>query len=137
MDAVRGLGFEKRKGTWYLRTPETILVLDLQKSQYSRRYYVNVGVWLQAIEESQSPKSHQSHVVARLTQMVSNPEHVERLLSADSGLSKEEQAPELREVLTSVLSEVTAECATVAELRDSRLVKKALVQGAAQDLLWP
>ncbi len=36
-------GGSKKSGSWYRRSPETIVVLNLQKSQYALRYYVNLG----------------------------------------------------------------------------------------------
>lgn len=41
-------GGSKKSGSWYRRSPETIFVLNLQKSQYAVRYYVNVALWLLA-----------------------------------------------------------------------------------------
>lgn len=41
--AVR-FGFERAHGGWFIESPETIIVLDLQRSNHSPAYYLNIKV---------------------------------------------------------------------------------------------
>jgi hypothetical protein len=59
-------GFRKQSDTWYLDCPETILVANLQRSDYSEKYYINFGVWVKAIDESVVPKENHCHIRIRL-----------------------------------------------------------------------
>ncbi|WP_435009047.1 DUF4304 domain-containing protein [Tundrisphaera lichenicola] len=59
-------GFKKASGSWYFDGPETVLVANLQKSQYGSCFYINLGVWLKAIGEAATPKEHHCHVRIRL-----------------------------------------------------------------------
>src|SRR5262245_40815130 len=42
-------GFSKTKSAWFRVTPETIVGLDLQRSGYSRLYFLNLKVWVQSL----------------------------------------------------------------------------------------
>jgi hypothetical protein len=63
---LRERGFKKAAGSWYSDRPETVLVTNLQKSQYGYSFYINLGIWLKAIGESATPKEHHCHVRIRL-----------------------------------------------------------------------
>ncbi|MBK9183572.1 MAG: DUF4304 domain-containing protein [Ignavibacteria bacterium] len=41
--------FEKAHGGWFLESPECMVVLDLQKSNYDDYYYLNVKVFVQGM----------------------------------------------------------------------------------------
>ncbi len=62
----RSHGFHKKSGTWYRESEETMLVANLQKSQYSEVYYINIGVWVKALGGNALPKEHQCHIRVRL-----------------------------------------------------------------------
>ena len=49
-------GFTKKGQTWYLDGRDTIVVVNLQKSNYSEDYYVNVGIWLKALGDASFPQ---------------------------------------------------------------------------------
>jgi len=49
----------KHSGSWYRTGDDVITVLNLQKSQYSLRYYVNVGWWLRALGDAKFPKENE------------------------------------------------------------------------------
>jgi hypothetical protein len=63
---LREQGFKKAAGSWYSDRPETVLVVNLQKSQYGYSFYINLGIWLKAVGESVAPKEHHCHVRIRL-----------------------------------------------------------------------
>jgi hypothetical protein len=66
---LREQGFRKAGGSWYSNRPETVLLANLQKSQYGYRFYVNLGVWLKAIGDSATPKEHHCHIRIRLSSL--------------------------------------------------------------------
>jgi hypothetical protein len=55
-------GGEKKSGGWYWRSDEVVAVVDLQKSQYGPKYYVNVAFWLRAAGDEPFPKTWKSHI---------------------------------------------------------------------------
>ncbi len=63
--------FVGNASTWHKSLPETILVVDLQKSQYGPQYYLNLGIWLKQLGKAQTPKEHQCHIRLRATSLPS------------------------------------------------------------------
>jgi hypothetical protein len=59
-------GFRRKSKSWYLRTDDTILVVNLQKSIYGDQYYVNLAVWLKALGENVFPKEYHCHIRSRV-----------------------------------------------------------------------
>jgi hypothetical protein len=64
--ALKARGFAKKSGSWYLEQPETVLVANLQKSQYGDQYYVNLAVAVKRLSSERFPKEHHCHVRVRL-----------------------------------------------------------------------
>ncbi len=62
---LKPLGFHKKGITWYKETPETIIVFNLQRSQWSPLYYVNLSVNFRGLSEDKRPKSYQCHASLR------------------------------------------------------------------------
>jgi hypothetical protein len=62
-------GFQHKAGTWYREREESILVVNLQKSNFGEQYYINLGVLLkgpQAVNIRLPPKEHECHVRLRV-----------------------------------------------------------------------
>ena len=60
-------GFRRRKDTWYKANEDTIILLNLQKSQYGGQYFINLAVYLRHLGTASSPSENQSHIRVRLT----------------------------------------------------------------------
>lgn len=62
---LREAGFERRSSTWYLRTPEVIVVVNLQRLSPINPpdYGSNVGFWLREVDDTVAyPKVDDCHV---------------------------------------------------------------------------
>lgn len=59
-------GFLKKASNWYSKAPEVIRMANLQKSIYGNQYYVNFGLWLNALGAAEFPKENQCHIGWRL-----------------------------------------------------------------------
>lgn len=46
---LQELGFQNKKHSWYKHTNDLIKVIDLQKSEYSELYYVNIGLYVKEL----------------------------------------------------------------------------------------
>lgn len=42
-------GFERAYGGWFIESPETLIVLDLQRSNHRPYYYLNIKVYVQGL----------------------------------------------------------------------------------------
>jgi hypothetical protein len=63
---LKAHGFQKHKGSWYLDQPETILVANLQKSDWGDQYFVNLAIWIMRLGHMPRPKENLCHLRMRL-----------------------------------------------------------------------
>ena len=118
---ARASGFSRRSSTWYRRTPELVQVLNLQRSSWSRLYYVNVGLWLLALGDNDHPKEYQCHVRTRLDGLLADEAHeVGTLLDLENALAEEERAQRLEAVLRVRLIPVLDEVQSLRDLKGPR-----------------
>lgn len=139
-DFAKAAGAKKKSGSWYHRGDETVLVLNLQKSNYATRYYVNVALWLLPLGDADAPKENKCHVRTRLTRLV--PEEfegrVEALFDLDINIDETTRRKELSAVLREHLLPVVEAVSSLDGLRSGagqRLIQRSLVTGPAQRLL--
>jgi hypothetical protein len=59
-------GFVKKGQSWFLRGTDATVLVNLQKSDFAEKYYVNIGIWLRALGECDFPKENQCQIQARL-----------------------------------------------------------------------
>ena len=67
---LEGHGFKAKTGNWYLEKDETVLVVNLQKSQYGQQYYLNFGVSLKQLNAERFPKEQFCHIRYRLASLI-------------------------------------------------------------------
>ncbi len=133
-------GMTKKAGSWYLSREETILVLDLQKSNYASRYFLNLAVWLRAIAPAGFPKEQSCHIRTRLSRLVSESERVDRLLDVEWVKAHPDALDELGSLLDTAVASFASATASLDSLRSARgrsLLQRCLVNRAAQELLGP
>jgi hypothetical protein len=68
-DELRPAGFHRKGASWYLRGKEIVAVLNLQKSQYGDRYFLNIGFLLMDLDDNPFPREEQCHVRTRAAQL--------------------------------------------------------------------
>jgi hypothetical protein len=138
-DFGRRAGFEKRSGTWYRLTPKVIAAVNLQKSQYGRQYYLNVGFWLRDLGDECFPKIREWHVVARLENLLPGVEpRLGELLDLDSALADDQRYQRLVSLLDEDLLQLVEQGGSLVGLRsmqDGGTFKAAAIRGPAHQLL--
>jgi hypothetical protein len=138
--AFRALGGEKHSGSWYVRSDETIAVANLQKSQYSVCYYLNIGFWFPEIEDVQFPKSEKCHCVGRAGLLDQAKRFdLDRMLDLEAPMSDERRVQLIDDFVNEVVSPVFDMCRTVDGLKkliaEGEPLQYFLVRAAAVDLL--
>ncbi len=63
---LKNFDFKKKGSNWVLSKKEFLLLIDLQKSQWSDIYYVNVGIQFSNLNES-LPKAHRGDIKYRVS----------------------------------------------------------------------
>jgi Domain of unknown function (DUF4304) len=94
LSVLREAGFRVQSNTWHKSCQDTLLVVNLQKSQWGPQYYINLAVWVRQLGEALKPKEYQCHIRERATSLPSEEaKRLERALDlADESLSPEERA---------------------------------------------
>lgn len=129
----------KKSETWYLPGEEIIGVVNLQKSQYGRQYYINVGLWLRALSDARYPREQQCHVRTRIEQVFEGMElHIESLLDLDRSMDEKRREEGIGELLNGKLLPLLSTLSSLDSLRSPHgreFLAACLVTGEAQSLL--
>jgi hypothetical protein len=59
--------FHRKGSDWFRDNDDTILVFNLQKSNFGDQYYMNLALWLRVLGHATYPKEHQCHIRMRGT----------------------------------------------------------------------
>ena len=137
---AKTLGARKKSGSWYLAGPDSIVVLNLQKSSYSSRYYINIGVWFTGLGLAKDPKPTHCHLQARAETLLEEADRprLEELLAVGNGRAPGVHELELLEALSSQVRPYVEAGQTLVGLTTSvgkRLLAKSLLDGDGQRLL--
>lgn len=133
-------GGVKKSGSWYFRGTDTVVVLNLQKSQYGPSYYMNVGLWFLGLGFSANPKPSHCHVQTRAELLVPDEKHahLEELLDLNVAIGDSQRHDELLAVLQSQLGlmlDAGLELSGLRSAQGQRLLKKSLIDGDGQEFL--
>ena len=81
-------GFRKRGSTWWRHSDDFIQVVNIQGSQWSKNFYINLGIYIRDLGDKQWPAEEQCHIRHSL----------ESIYGVESGIVKllnyEDYAPE-------------------------------------------
>lgn len=69
---LKPLGFNRTRETWHRSTSETVLVLNVQKSEWGPTLYLNLGVYLRGLGAETAPPEFRCHIRTRLDRVVEN-----------------------------------------------------------------
>lgn len=114
-------GYSKRRLSWFRRTADTVVVVNLQRSAFGSPLYLNAGVWLLALGEADHPPEQRCHVRFRATQLLP-PEDQRRwereiLDPACPTVSPHTRAEEIDTMIRDRLEPVLDRCGTLHSLR--------------------
>lgn len=115
--ALTASGFTKNGDTWYSEKSETILVVNLQKSQWGEQYYINLAAWFKELGESKfPPKEHLCHVRTRLTSLTNG--SLEKALNLESKeLDDSRREPIVGKAIKEVAIPFLDQCSTLKGLK--------------------
>lgn len=134
-------GFKRKSNTWYLENEDVVILVNLQKSQYSRKYYVNCGISLKRLGGDPPKREHLCHVRFRLTAIA--PDVDCRSIGSvfdleDETLSDEERRDKItsliRELALPFLERCSSDEGIVEAIKNGKL-NHALVNKQVRDLI--
>jgi len=110
-------GFVKRGQTWYLDGKDVLIAINLQKSNWSELYYVNIGFWLKGLGEATFPEFYDCHLHYRIHDFF--PEKSD-LIFASCSLDEStlEKLDEFSRFMEDELIPFLKECTDVQKLRE-------------------
>jgi hypothetical protein len=133
---LKVVGFARKGHSWFKNGGDSTVVLNLQKSDFDAKYYVNLGVWLKALGHVAFPSENECHIQARLTSVF--PEHSEMIDRACQLAGDANEVAELLAFLTEEFAPFCDDCLTIDGLQamfSNGKFKKALIMKPATDLL--
>jgi len=80
---LKARGYKKKAATWHLTEPETVLTFNVQQSQWSMMFYLNLGVYLRSIGDETQPAESSCHIRTRLSALVPDRARLIALLDFD------------------------------------------------------
>jgi hypothetical protein len=116
-EALRLDGWRKASATWFKSMAETTLVADLQKSNHSNRYFLNLGVHLRS-DLGPAARVTTAPIMLRVEQLPAvGPHRPHVLLDLESPMADEDRVGRNTDKMTKwVLPQMNA-CSTVAALK--------------------
>jgi len=89
------IGFNKKGNYWVVNGDEITKIINLQKSQFSNRFYINYGYILKSI-----PLDDMMHIYMRVASTDAREnKRIDELLDLEYNISNEDRAKELKKLL--------------------------------------
>jgi hypothetical protein len=134
--------FLRKGSTWYRKLDDLIWVVNLQKSQYGRQYYVNIGVWLRELGDLEWPKEQECHVRSRIEALADpmDEPRIKERFDLESSLEEPDRTALIIETLSTLLGPVLDRVRSIEDMRGpvgKAFLTRSLVRGVAQPLLSP
>jgi hypothetical protein len=64
-EPLESAGFIKKGQSWYFDGKDTVVVANLQKSDWDDMYYINIGISLKALGDGKFPLAYKCHIFER------------------------------------------------------------------------
>jgi Domain of unknown function (DUF4304) len=129
-------GFSNKGQSFFKSGADCIVVLNLQKSDYEDKYYVNLGFWLKEAGEVIFPADNHCHIQARLISLFPEYAHaIESGCRLDANLS---DFSVFIEFLKNSVVPFCNECLTIGSLKEKiehGVFGNALIMKTAKDIL--
>lgn len=136
---MKAHNFVKSSGTWSRNSDDVITVVELQKSQYSARYYVNLALWLKPLGQNSNPKEQNCQIRTRLeTVLDEEVGSISTLFDLDAAIPEAQRFSRLDSLLAESLLPILTIVSSLDQLRTTsgtKILKNCLVNRQAQEYL--
>jgi hypothetical protein len=112
-----GLGFSTKGSMAHRQSPDVIQVLDLQRSNYGKLYYINLGIALKSLGAKNVPREEQCHIRVRLDSVVGVGADVARFLDLDQSMDVNERIRSLQMAAGRPIRDFVEATASISGLR--------------------
>lgn len=114
--ALSAYDFKKKSDNWFCHKDETVLLVNLQKSNYGGQFYLNCGVLIKALSNVEFPKEENCHIRFRLHHDdIGSPEsQSEFLLDLENeSITDDRRVIELTNLINSYVIPILEKCSTI------------------------
>lgn len=132
----KAAGFVAKGQSFFKDSAEIAIVINLQKSDFDEKYYVNLGVWLKGIAPAEFPSANKCHIQSRLTSIF--PDQASAIDAACHLGASEHQVEELVSFLEMTVVPFCEDCLHIDGLNlliAGGRFKRALVMQVARNFL--
>jgi hypothetical protein len=138
IEALLPVGFSRKGNSWFRISPEVVEIVNLQRSQFSPRYYINYALWLRALGDEAPHRPEQYHVQLRIDGIVETNPALSMLMDLDSDVPPGQRTAELSALLRLNLLPFAETCRRLHGLRElynGKRLKRAFIFVQAKQLL--
>ena len=121
---MKELGFKKQGPTWHRSSVDVIEVFNIQGSQWSKNFYINLGTYFKEIGSEDKPKEYDCHIRQRLCGIADDLNECNSTLSFENSIKLEERIDNLRKLVSQYAIPWLERCATVEGARNYLLNEK-------------
>ncbi|MGK3960550.1 DUF4304 domain-containing protein [Sorangium sp. So ce118] len=143
--ALRDVHFLRKSGIWYRETEETVLVVDVQHSNFGQQYYINLGIFVKGLSQKPTrlpPKENECHIRLRLESLM--PEAEEQVRQVILNLENEsieliDRQQRILELVASVAVPFLCKCSTrtgICEANRNGQLDAAIVHKSVREALF-
>jgi hypothetical protein len=77
------LNFKRKGSCWYKDYNEVAQLVGLQKSEWGKEHYLNLGIWVNKIERRKFPKIPECHIQCRIDTISDHADDIQRALDEE------------------------------------------------------
>ena len=129
-------GFTRKGQSWFLRGPDAVAVINLQKYDYDELYFINFGVGLRALGGEEFPAENHCHIRARLERLF--PQRRDLIIEASTINQDNALVVGFKDFLRTEVSPFCSKCLTIEGLKalvDAEKIPQHFVTAAARAFL--
>lgn len=94
-------GFKKKDSTWHRTKEGFIQTFNVQGSQWSKSFYLNLGLYVTALGDETTPPEYRCHIRNRVDDVASDRLRCNQLLDLENSIPAEVRFKELNEIIES------------------------------------
>jgi hypothetical protein len=94
-------GFKKKDATWHRVQGGFIQTFNVQGSQWSKSFYLNLGLYISALGEKTTPPEYHCHIRNRVGDVADDRTRYNQLLDLENGIPADDRFRELNEIIDS------------------------------------
>lgn len=135
-EMMETLSFIRNGKSWFLDGENCIVVINLQKSDFDEKYYINFGVSLKSLSDLKFPPENKCHIQSRLTSLF--PEYAIVIDLACAATSSPTEFEKFALFFRNSAAPFCRDCLSSHSLRvkiEAGEFKKALITKAAKEAL--